>query len=142
NSVSGDTTLNINNPSNSDDVLDLTQTRTNPLGGTSTLNLGENTHVKISEFFDLSAAQTSYYNLGDGATLEYSPARIGIGVANSSTFDLGADGTSTLIYSPGGFQFDLSDTPKVTGLTAGDQIQVTGATQGAIKGNNLVFRND
>src|SRR5690606_745469 len=68
NSVSGDTTLNINNPSNSDDVLDLTQTRTNPLGGTSTLNLGENTHVKISEFFDLSAAQTSYYNLGDGAT--------------------------------------------------------------------------
>ncbi|MGH8845127.1 MAG: Hint domain-containing protein [Advenella sp.] len=141
-SVAGNTTLTINNATNSDDVLDLTQTRLIPVGGTSTLNLGENAHVKISEFFDLSAGQTSNYNLGEGSTLEYSPPSIGGGAANSTTFDLGSDGTSTLIYNPGGLQLDLSSSPKIAGLSAGDQIQVNGATQGAVEGGNLVFRDE
>jgi len=141
-SVAGNTTLTINNATNSNDVLDLTQTRLNPIGGTSTLNLGENAHVKISEFFDLSVGQTSNYNLGEGSTLEYSPPTIGGGAANSTTFDLGSDGTSTLIYNPGGLQLDLSSSPKIAGLSAGDQIQVNGATQGAVEGGNLVFRDD
>lgn len=141
-SVAGNTTLTINNATNSNDVLDLTQTRLFPIGGTSTLNLGENAHVKISEFFDLSAGQTSNYNLGEGSTLEYSPPSIGGGAGNSTTFDLGGDGTSTLIYNPGGLQLDLSSSPKIAGLSAGDQIQVNGATQGAVEGSNLVFRDD
>ncbi|MGX9937844.1 Hint domain-containing protein, partial [Advenella kashmirensis] len=141
-SVAGNTTLTINNVTNSDDVLDLTQTRLIPIGGTSTLNLGENAHVKISEFFDVSAGQTSNYNLGEGSTLEYSPPSIGGGAGNSTTFDLGSGGTSTLIYNPGGLQLDLSSSPKIAGLSAGDQIQVNGATQGAVEGGNLVFRDD
>ncbi len=141
-SVAGNTTLTINNATNSNDILDLTQTRLFPIGGTSTLNLGENAHVKISEFFDLSAGQTSNYNLGEGSTLEYSPPSIGGGAGNSTTFDLGGDGTSTLIYNPGGLQLDLSSSPKIAGLSAGDQIQVNGATQGAVEGSNLVFRDD
>jgi len=141
-SVAGNTTLTINNVTNSDDVLDLTQTRLIPIGGTSTLNLGENAHVKISEFFDVSAGQTSNYNLGEGSTLEYSPPSIGAGAGNSTTFDLGSGGTSTLIYNPGGLQLDLSSSPKIAGLSAGDQIQVNGATQGAVEGGNLVFRDD
>ncbi|WP_025373270.1 Hint domain-containing protein [Advenella mimigardefordensis] len=141
-SIAGNTSLTINNSTNSDDVLDLTQTRLIPIGGKSTLTLGENAHVKISEFFDLSIGQTSEYNLGEGSTLEYAPASIGAGAANSTTFDMGSSGTSTLIYNPGGVQVDFSSAPKIAGLSAGDQIQVNGATQGAVEGNNLVFRDD
>jgi len=130
------TGLTINNSTNSNDVLTIMQT--GPAYTTFNLNLGSNANVEVlANYQQLS---NSNYQLEEGATLNYIPPQLqGVSLEKIS-FDLGESGSSTLI-------FDLKNAsvfgnpPQVKGLTLGDQIQVTGASQGAVVGNHLVFRN-
>ncbi len=135
------TSLTVNNSTNSDDVLDLSQSNLSPVGSTFTLNLGTNANVKVTSLANVSAFQTTNYNLSEGSTLEYSPPLIQGAALNNTNFDLGDSGSSTLIYNDQGFQIDLSSPPSISGLSAGDQIQVIGATSGEVVGNEIVFKD-
>lgn len=140
--IIGNSTINIANSSGSDETLMLKLTRLSPIGGTTTVNIGENAHVGLAEGFDFSIGQVNNFNLADGATLQYSSATFSVGGLNSANFNLGAGGQSTLIYDPQGTNLTLfNSTPKVSGLSAGDQIQVLGATSGSVEGSELVFRD-
>ncbi|MGX9937949.1 Hint domain-containing protein [Advenella kashmirensis] len=140
-SNSFNTSLTVNNSTGSDDVLDLSQHNLSPIGSTFTLNLGENANVKIAPLENFSALQTNNYNLGEGSTLYYSPPLIQGVALNNTNFDMGETGTSTLVYQPQGLQIDLSSAPSISGLSAGDQIKVIGATSGEVVGNEIVFKD-
>jgi preprotein translocase subunit YajC len=140
-SNSFNTSLTVNNSTGSDDVLDLSQHNLSPIGANFTLNLGENANVKIAPLENFSALQTNNYNLGEGSTLYYSPPLIQGVALNNTNFDMGETGTSTLVYQPQGLQIDLSSAPSISGLSAGDQIQVIGATSGEVVGNEIVFKD-
>ncbi|MHC8945933.1 Hint domain-containing protein [Advenella incenata] len=140
-SNSFNTSLTVNNSTGSDDVLDLSQHNLSPIGSTFTLNLGENANVKIAPLENFSTLQTNNYNLGEGSTLYYSPPLIQGVALNNTNFDMGETGTSTLVYQPQGLQIDLSSAPSISGLSAGDQIKVIGATSGEVVGNEIVFKD-
>ncbi|WP_193088744.1 Hint domain-containing protein [Advenella sp. FME57] len=140
-SNSFNTELTINNSTNSDDILDFEQHSLSPIGSTFTLNVGQDANVRINLLENFSALQTTNYNLDEGATLYYSPPLIQGAALNNTNFDLGDSGTSTLVYEPKGIQIDLSSSPTVSGLSAGDQIKVIGATDGQVVGNNIVFKD-
>ncbi|ETF02516.1 hypothetical protein W822_06540 [Advenella kashmirensis W13003] len=142
NALSPNTTLNINNATGSDNVLELKQTISVGLLSTNTINLGEDAHVKLSGLAGVNIGSTFNYNLSEGSTLEMTSSFLSLGVGNTFNIDLGQDATSTLIYDPTGINLQLSDYPTITGVTAGDQIQVVGATSGAYVNGDLVFKND
>ncbi|MHC8945123.1 Hint domain-containing protein [Advenella incenata] len=142
NALSPNTTLNINNATGSDDVLELKQTISVGILSTNTINLGEDAHVKLSGLAGVNIGSTFNYNLSEGSTLEMTSSFLSLGVGNSFNIDLGQDATSTLIYDPTGINLQLSDYPTITGVTAGDQITVVGATSGEYVNGDLVFKND
>ncbi|HLU01505.1 MAG TPA: Hint domain-containing protein [Advenella sp.] len=142
NALSPNTTLNINNATGSDDVLELQQTISVGLLSTSTVNLGEDAHVKLSGLAGVNIGSTFNYNLSEGSTLEMSSSFLSLGLGNTVNIDLGQDATSTLIYDPTGLNIQLSDYPTITGVTAGDQIKVVGATSGEYVNGDLIFKNN
>ncbi|AHG62166.1 Hint domain-containing protein [Advenella mimigardefordensis] len=142
NALSPNTTLNINNATGSDNVLELKQTVSVGLLSTSTINLGEDAHVKLTGLAGINVGSTFNYNLSEGSTLEMTSSFLSLGVGNKFNIDLGEDATSTLIYDPTGINLQLSDYPTITGVTAGDQIQVVGATSGEYVNGDLVFKNN
>lgn len=140
--LTGNTTLNITNTTDSPDVLELQQTISVGLLSTSTVNLGENANVKLTGLAGVNAGSTFNYNLSDGSTLEMTSNFLSLGLGNTVNVDLGADATSTFIYDPTGINVELSGYPNLTGVTAGDQIQVVGATSGEYVNGDLIFKND
>src|SRR5690606_35236162 len=101
-----------------------------------------NVHVKVSGLTQVNLGSTFNYNLSEGSTLELGSDFLKLGLGNAVNIDLGEDATSTLIYNPPVIDLDLSGYPTITGVTAGDQIQVTGATSGAYVNGDLIFKND
>ncbi len=142
NALSPNTTLNINNATGSDDVLQLKQTVSVGFLSTNTINLGDDAHVKLSGLAGVNIGSTFNYNLSEGSTLEMTSSFLSLGLGNTFNTDLGQDATSTLIYDPSGINLQLSDYPTITGVTAGDQIQVVGATSGQYDNGHLIFKND
>src|SRR5690606_24484081 len=90
----------------------------------------------------VNVGSTFNYNLGDGSTLEMTSDFISLGLGNTTNIDLGDEGTSTFIYDGSGVNVEISSYPNITGITAGDQIQVVGATSGEYVNGDLIFRND
>jgi len=130
--------VNITNTTGSDGKL-LFDT-TVPNGCTTNVNLGPNTHVVVNNGWLTSYNGNLNYKLDEGSTLEYTLAPQSRDLSKLS-FDLGETGSSTLVFNPGASKVDFTNPPKITGLSAGDQIQIIGATQGAVEGNYLVFRD-
>lgn len=136
--LSGGTTLNITNSTGSDNALTISYT---PIRYTEfNLNLGPNTNVKVQGMLEQAKQYT--YTLDKGAMLEYTPYPSSE-VLNTTSFDLGATGSSTLVFNSGKLNWGLHQhqLPKITGLSSGDKIIVNGATQGALEGSMLVFRD-
>jgi hypothetical protein len=142
NALSPNTTLNITNTTDSPDVLELQQTIGIGLLSTSTVNLGENANVKLTGLAGVNVGSSFNYNLADGSTLEMTSDFLSLGLGNTINVDLGAEGTSTFIYDSTGINVELSGFPNITGITAGDQIQVAGATSGEYVNGDLIFKND
>lgn len=140
--LSPDTTLNIANSTGSEDVLELQQTISVGLLSTSTVNLDEDANVKLTGLAGVNVGSTFNYNLSEGSTLEMTSNFLSLGLGNSINVDLGEDATSTFIYDSTGINVELSGYPNLTGVTAGDQIQVVGATSGEYENGDLIFRND
>ena len=140
--LSPNTTLNINNSTGSEDVLELQQTISVGLLSTSTVNLGDDANVKLTGLAGVNVGSTFNYNLSEGSTLEMTSNFLSLGLGNSINVDLGQDATSTFIYDSTGINIELSGYPNITGVTAGDQIQVVGATSGEYVNGDLIFKND
>lgn len=140
--LSPNTTLNINNSTDSDDVLELQQTISVGLLSTTTVNLGDNANVKLTGLAGVNVGSTFNYNLSQGSTLEMTSNFLSLGLGNTVNVDLGADATSTLIYDSTGINVELSGFPNITGVTAGDQVVVVGATSGEYVNGDLIFKND
>jgi preprotein translocase subunit YajC len=140
--LSPNTTLNINNSTGSEDVLELQQTISVGLLSTSTVNLGDDANVKLTGLAGVNVGSTFNYNLSEGSTLEMTSNFLSLGLGNSINVDLGQDATSTFIYDSTGINVELSGFPNLTGVTAGDQIQVVGATSGEYVNGDLIFKND
>jgi len=140
--LSPSTTLNIENSTDSSDVLELQQTISVGLLSTATVNLGENANVKLTGLAGVNVGSTFNYNLDNGSTLEMTSNFISLGLGNTVNINMGeGTDTSTLIYDSAGLNIEASDYPNLTGITAGDQIQVTGATQGEYTDGDLIFRD-
>jgi len=142
NALSPNTTLTVTNTNDSPDVLELQQTIGIGLLSTTTLNLGENANVKLTGLAGVNAGSTFNYNLENGSTLEMTSEFLSLGLGNTVNVDLGADATSTFVYDSTGINVELSGFPNVTGVTAGDQIQVANATSGEYVDGDLIFKND
>ncbi|PJX20547.1 hypothetical protein CAP48_19320 [Advenella sp. S44] len=140
--LSPTTTLNVNNSTGSDDVLELQQTISVGLLSTSTVNLGDDANVKLTGLAGVNVGSTFNYNLSEGSTLEMTSDFLSLGLGNSINVDLGEDATSTFIYDSTGINVELSGYPNISGVTAGDQIQVVGATSGEYVNGDLIFKND
>ncbi|OZI75701.1 Hint domain-containing protein [Bordetella genomosp. 2] len=138
----GNTTLNITNTGGSTDPLELSQTVALGIGATHTVNVMENADVVLSGLAGVSALTTFNYNIADGGSLTMSPAFLNAGLLNTININLDGDGTSTFIYDQTGLNIDISAFPNISGITAGDQVQVVGATSGEYSGGDLIFRND
>src|SRR5690606_30212675 len=120
----GNTTLNITNTGGSTDPLELSQTVSLGLGATHTVNVMDNADVVLSGLAGVSALTTFNYNVGDGGCLTMSPAFLSAGLLNTINITLDGDGTSTFIYDQTGLNLDISSFPNISGITAGDQVQV------------------
>lgn len=140
--VIGNTTLSITNTGGSTDPLELSQTVGLGLGSTHTVNVMENADVVLNGLAGVSALTTFNYNVADGGSLTMSPAFLNAGLLNTINVNLDGDGTSTFIYDQTGLNIDISSFPNISGITAGDQVQVVGATSGEYSGGDLIFRND
>src|SRR5690606_14506364 len=97
---------------------------------------------KLTGLAGVNAGSTFNYNLENGSTLEMTSEFLSLGLGNTVNVDLGADATSTFVYDSTGINVELSGFPNVTGVTAGDQIQVANATSGEYVGGDLIFKND
>jgi len=139
NALSPNTTLTVTNTTPTDDVLELQQTIGVGLLSTSTLNLGENANVKLTGLAGVTVGSTFNYNLDNGSTLEMTSDFLSVGLANTVNINMDADGTSTFIYDSTGINVELSGFPNITGITAGDQIQVSNAVSGSYDGSDLIF---
>lgn len=131
--------FNINNSNAIGDKLSFGNST--PTGCTTNVNLGADANIVMNNVWLTSTAGFNNYKLGEGSTLEFNLYE-STKVLSNVSFDLGDTGNSTLVFNSGTSTVDYSNPPKITGLSAGDQVQITGATQGGIEGNNLVFRND
>jgi len=142
NALSPNTTLNINNSTGSDDVLELQQTVSVGLLSTSTVNLGDDANVKLTGLAGVNVGSTFNYNLSEGSSLEMTSSFLSLGLGNTINVDLGENATSTFIYDSTGVNVELSGYPNISGVTAGDQIQVVGATSGEYVNGDLIFRDE
>jgi len=140
--LSPNTTLNITNSADTNDVLELQQTLTLGVLSTSTVNLEENANVQLTGLAGVNVGSTFNYNLANGSTLEMTSNFLSLGLGNTINIDLGDTGTSTFIYDPTGINVEVSDYPNISGITAGDQIQVVGAASGEYSSGDLIFRNE
>jgi len=140
--LSPNTTLNVTNTTDSPDVLELQQTIGIGVLSTNTVNLGENANVKLTGLAGANVGSTFNYNLENGSTLEMTSDFLSLGLGNTINVDLGEDATSTFIYDSTGINVEISDLPNLTGVTAGDQVQVVDATSGEYVDGDLIFRND
>jgi hypothetical protein len=139
----GNTNLTVTNTEGVEAPLELQQAIAVGVLPTNTLTLGENAHVALlPPVLGLNIAGTFNYNLGADSTLELSSAFLNVGLLNTLNVDMGAQGSSTLVYDASGINVSISAPPNVTGISAGDQIQVAGATSGAYENGQLVFRNE
>src|SRR5690606_3942129 len=97
--LSPSTTLNIENSTDSSDVLELQQTISVGLLSTATVNLGENANVKLTGLAGVNVGSTFNYNLDNGSTLEMTSNFISLGLGNTVNINMGeGTDTSTLIY--------------------------------------------
>lgn len=141
--MGADTTLTVNNPTGSADTLELTQYTVVPgNNAVNTLNIGDGASVNVVTIASSYLPATYNYNVGDGSTLEFSSVALNSGLRSIMNINLDGDGTSTLIYNAPGVTAAPLAFPNLSGVTAGDQIQVVGATRGAyLPTGNLVFFN-
>src|SRR5690606_37697112 len=112
--LSPNTTLNINNSTDSPDVLELQQTISVGLLSTSTVNLGDDANVKLTGLAGVNVGSTFNYNLSEGSTLEMTSSFLSLGLGNTINVDLGEDATSTFIYDSTGIIVELSGFPTLT----------------------------
>lgn len=134
-------TLNVTNSTNSEGALQVSPVMGS--GSTFNLNLETNSHVKIDSP-KVSWDRTYNYKLGENSTLEYNIRGQSTTQFDQASFDFGDSTNSTLIFSHSdntSLDAAFKYPPKISGLSAGDQIQVQGATQGSLEGNDLVFRD-
>ncbi|HLU15317.1 MAG TPA: Hint domain-containing protein [Burkholderiaceae bacterium] len=139
--VIGSTDLTVTNTTNSPDVLQLQQTIGLGVLPNNTLTLGENAHVELTGLAGANLLGTFNYNLGAGSTLEMSSAFLSVGLANTVNINMDGTGSSTLVYDATGVNLNLSGFPNITGVSAGDQIQVANAASGEYSGGDLIFRD-
>jgi len=135
-------TINVTNTGDVPEPLELTQSFSLGLVSTQTLNLGQNVHIKLEDVANVGVGSTLNYNLSDGATLEMTSGVLGVGLLNTTNINMGS-GAATLIYDTAALNVDISFTPNITGITAGDQIQVLDAVSGVYDSETeqLIFRN-
>src|SRR5690606_6894131 len=72
---------------------------------------------------------------------EMSSAFLSVGLLNTVNINMDGTGSSTLVYDATGVNLNLSGFPNITGVSAGDQIQVANAASGEYSGGDLIFRD-
>lgn len=137
----GTKTLNITNVDDLPGALTLNQTVALGLVTTQNVNIGENVDVVMGGLAGVNIGNTFNYNLSDNSSFTMSPAAINLGALNTVNIDMGDTGTSTFTFDSGGLTLDLSGFPNLTNISAGDQINVVGATSGEYVNGDLIFRD-
>lgn len=139
---SGDGNINVINPGDASDVLNLRVFDT-IAGRDKNFNIGDGASVNLNGLTYMwmtgSPPAQLNYNIGNGSTLELSATSAMAVNQHIVNVNLG-DGAATLIYNPT-FPLPTSGVPNINGLTAGDQIRVVGATGGAYSNGQLTFFN-
>src|SRR5690606_34393135 len=113
------------------------------------LNLESNTNIKIigvPQDIGYGFGYDTTINLSAGTTLEYAPPPDPYGYLQPTLFNMDESGSSTLIYNLTDQDIDLGlmGYPAISGISAGDQITVVGATDFAYSrsSGDLFFFND
>jgi len=138
----GTKTINITNVDDLPDPITLNQTVALGLLSTQNINIGENADIVLNGLAGVQVGNTFNYNLSDNSSLTMSPAFINVGLGNTINIDMGDTGTSTFNFDAGGINLELSGFPNLTNISAGDQINVAGATSGEYVNGDLIFKND
>lgn len=138
----GTKTINITNVNDLPDPITLNQTIAVGLLSTQNINIGENADIILGGVAGATVGNTFNYNLSDGSSLTMSPAFVNVGLGNTTNINMGDTGTSTFTFDSGGINLDLSSFPTITNISAGDQINVVGATSGSYENGDLIFRDD
>ncbi|MHC8946878.1 Hint domain-containing protein [Advenella incenata] len=138
----GTKTINISNVDDLPDPITLNQTVALGLLSTQNINIGENADIILNGLAGVQVGNTFNYNLSDNSSLTMSPAFINVGLGNTINIDMGVTGTSTFNFDAGGINLELSGFPNLTNISAGDQINVAGATSGEYVNGDLIFKND
>jgi hypothetical protein len=141
---SGTSTITITNPSHVGDVLNLKISDT-ASNRDKIINVGNGANVKLSTlsfsymFNPTGPSLRLQFNVRDGASLELTSNVVSSFGSHPVTIHLG-DGTATLIYPPTGNSAG-ANVPNLSGISAGDQIQVVGAKAAEYTNGKLIFRD-
>ncbi|VFR42429.1 Conserved domain protein [plant metagenome] len=105
--------------------VDLAGTVSAAVGGDTTIEATNGANVNVTSFAGVGAANSLTYRIGENASLGYGGGTLSVGLLNNTNIEFASGGTGTLSFVAPTANLDLSARPTITGLTAGDKLNVS-----------------